>query len=116
MNTTGGAASFTERATINEADSGSHKIIAYGAGSIYDAINPAGYGCSKDYGYWLHDAGIVQPGIADCNNDSVIGEPTYIHLQVIGEIAAQPTPTHKWWGLWTMTDAALTDYVTAAAR
>ncbi|WP_415226613.1 glycosyl hydrolase [Psychromonas sp.] len=86
------------RTTVNAADPSTYNIISYGAGSISDGINPAGYGCSEDYGYWVHGAGVVEPAIAGCDNGTVIGEPTYLHPQVIGEIASQPTPTHKWWG------------------
>ncbi len=86
------------RTTVNAADPSTYNITSYGAGSISDGINPAGYGCSEDYGYWIHGAGVVEPGIAGCNNGTAIGAPTYLHPQVIGEKASQPTPTHKWWG------------------
>ena len=86
------------RTTVNATDPSTFNIISYGAGSISDGINPAGYGCSEDYGYWVHGAGVVEPAIAGCSNGSAIGDPTYLHPQVIGEIASQPTPTHKWWG------------------
>ena len=44
-------------------------ILPFGAGSISDTINPAGYGCVVDFGNWIHSAGVVQPGIGGCDPD-----------------------------------------------
>lgn len=96
------SASYTEepptpmsRPTVNVADTSTYTITAYGAGSIADAINPASYGCVYDYGNWIYNAGVVEPGVSGCDP---IGAPTYRTPQVVGEAASVPTPTHKWWG------------------
>lgn len=83
------------RPLVDAADSSTYNITAYGAGSISDGINPASYGCVYDYGNWIYNAGIVEPGVSGCDP---IGAPTYRTPQVIGEAASVPTPTHKWWG------------------
>jgi endo-1,3(4)-beta-glucanase len=79
-------------------------VLPMGAGSIADTVNPAGYGCVIDYGYWIHSAGVVQPGIAGCDplgdaNGVPVGTPTKIYPQLVGPAAARPTATHRWWGM-----------------
>jgi hypothetical protein len=58
--------------------SGDYTITAYGAGSISDTINPASYRCVVDFGNWIYNAGVVQPGIDACNDSTGIptGTPT----------------------------------------
>ncbi len=75
-------------------------ITAYGAGSISDTVNPDSYRCIYDYGNWIYNAGIVEPGIAGCDTNTGIptGTPTKVYPQLTGPAEAKPTPTHKWWG------------------
>ena len=77
-----------------------YTITNYGAGSISDTINPASYRCVVDYGNWIYNAGVVQPGIPGCNPSTGIpsGTPTPRVPQLTGPAAVNPTPTHKWWG------------------
>jgi len=77
-----------------------YKITAYGAGSISDTINPDSYRCTYDWGNWIYNAGIVEPGIAGCDTNTgiPIGTPTKRHPQLTGPAESKPTPTHKWWG------------------
>ena len=79
---------------------GDYTITRYGAGSISDTINPAGYRCVVDYGNWIYNAGVVEPAIAACDEATGIpsGTPTPLHPQLTGPAADNPTPTHKWWG------------------
>ena len=78
---------------------GGYKITAYGAGSISDTINPASYRCVVDFGNWIYNAGVVEPGIAGCTaTGTPIGDPTPRFPQLIGAAAGSPTPTHRWWG------------------
>ena len=79
---------------------GNYKITPYGAGSISDTINPASYRCVVDYGNWIYNAGVVEPGIAACDaaTGTPSGTPTPLHPQLTGPAANNPTPTHKWWG------------------
>ncbi len=84
-----------ERVPVDPNDPSTFSIIRYGAGSISDAINPDGWGCVYDYGTWINSAGVTEPGVNGCDP---IGAPTYLHPQVIGDIASDPVPTHKWWG------------------
>jgi endoglucanase Acf2/chitodextrinase len=79
-------------------------ILPFGAGSISDTINPAGYGCVVDFGNWIHSAGVVQPGVAGCDptgdpNGVPIGNPTKIYPQLVGPAASARTATHRWWGM-----------------
>jgi len=79
-------------------------ILPYGAGSISDTINPAGYGCVVDHGNWIHSAGVVQPGIAGCDpngdvNGVPYGNPVKIYPKLVGAAAHAPTATHRWWGM-----------------
>ncbi|MFT7559179.1 MAG: endo-1,3(4)-beta-glucanase [Flavobacteriales bacterium] len=80
---------------VDANDPNSFNLLAYGAGNISDAINPAGYGCVVDFGTWVYNAGIVESGVNSCDP---IGTPTSREPQVIGAAALVPTPTHKWWG------------------
>ena len=78
-------------------------VLPMGAGSIADAVNPAGYGCAVDHGNWIHSAGVVQPAIAGCDpfgdaNGVPVGTPTRLYPQLVGPAAAKPTATHRWWG------------------
>jgi len=77
-----------------------YTVTAYGAGSISDTINPDSYRCVYDYGNWIYNAGIVEPGIAGCDTNTGIpsGTPTKLHPQLTGPAESRPTPTHKWWG------------------
>lgn len=70
-------------------------IINYGAGNISDTINTAGWKCTVDYGNWIHNAGVVKPGVSSCNP---IGAPTPIYPQKVAPATSKPTMTHRWWG------------------
>lgn len=70
-------------------------ILNYGAGNISDTINTAGWKCTVDYGNWIHNAGVVKPGVSSCNP---IGAPTPIYPQEVSPASTKPTMTHRWWG------------------
>lgn len=70
-------------------------LTAFGAGTVSDRFNPAGYGCVFDFGHWIYNAGVVLPGVGSCDP---IGAPTPIYPQVVGAAASEPTATHRWWG------------------
>jgi len=86
--------------TVDPENPSSFSITAYGAGSVADGINPNSYRCVVDYGNWVYNAGVVEPGIAACNENTKIptGTPTPMYPQLTGAALNQPTPTHKWWG------------------
>ncbi|MDX3772994.1 glycosyl hydrolase [Chromatiaceae bacterium AAb-1] len=70
-----------------------------GNGSIANQPNPLGYKCTEDYGFWVHNAGVVEPGISGCDPvHGPIGTPTPLLPQLTGPAAAVPTATHRWWG------------------
>ena len=70
-------------------------ILNYGAGNISDTINTAGWKCTVDHGNWIHNAGVVKPGVSSCNP---IGAPTPIYPQEVAPANTKPTMTHRWWG------------------
>lgn len=70
-------------------------ILNYGAGNISDTINTAGWKCVVDYGNWIHNAGVVKPGVSSCNP---IGAPTQLYPQEVAPASTKPTMTHRWWG------------------
>ena len=78
----------------------SYSVTAYGAGNVADGINPNSYRCVYDFGNWIYNAGVVEPGIDGCNTDTNIpqGTPTPLSPQLTGPAQEKPTPTHKWWG------------------
>lgn len=80
--------------------SSSYEILPYGAGSISDTFNLASYRCAVDYGNWIYNAGVVEPAIAACNENTRIptGTPTKLYPQLTGDALDRPVPTHKWWG------------------
>jgi endo-1,3(4)-beta-glucanase len=80
---------------VDPSDPSTFALTSYGAGTVSDGINPDGYGCVYDYGTWIYNAGIVEPGVGSCNP---IGAPTPLHPQLVSPAADGPTPTHKWWG------------------
>ena len=56
-----------------------------------------------DYGNWVTNAGVVQPGIAGCQpqadyNGVPVGTPVKLFPQLVGRAALEPTATHRWWG------------------
>ncbi len=77
-----------------------YNITAYGAGSVSDTINPASYRCVYDYGNWIYNAGVVEPGISGCDTatGTPVGQPTKMAPQLTGSAVNKPVPTHKWWG------------------
>ncbi|MFC6633223.1 glycosyl hydrolase [Microbulbifer taiwanensis] len=97
-------------APLAQADFSSH-----GAGNISDTINPAGYGCVVDHGTWIHNAGVVEPGVSSCNP---IGAPTPRYPQLVAPASQKPTMTHRWWGSvsflgeMTVGDSADAAYIT----
>lgn len=86
--------------SVDPENPNSFSITAYGAGSVADGINPNSYRCVVDYGNWVYNAGVVEPGIAACNESTKIptGTPTPMYPQLTGAALEKPTPTHKWWG------------------
>jgi len=73
--------------------------VPVGAGSMADQPNPEGYTCSNDYGSWIHNAGVVEPGIAGCDEElGPIGTPTELLPQLTGPAAQNHTGSHRWWG------------------
>ncbi len=70
-------------------------ILNYGAGNISDTINSAGWKCTVDHGNWIHNAGVVKPGVSSCNP---IGAPTPLYPQEVSPASTKPTMTHRWWG------------------
>lgn len=90
------AATILLGATISNAYAGTTQI---GLGSIADQANPAGYTCSIDYGTWIHNAGVVEPGIAGCDEElGPIGTPTPLYPHLTDSADQQHTGTHRWWG------------------
>lgn len=73
-------------------------IIDYGKGNISDSINPASRQCVQDHGFWVFSAGVVEPGIAGCNDGVPVGEPTPIVPQLSHPASAEVTAAHRWWG------------------
>jgi len=77
-----------------------YTLTAYGAGTIADRINPSSYRCVFDYGNWIYNAGVVEPGISGCNTatGTPTGSPTPRAPQLIEPASLKPTATHRWWG------------------
>ena len=78
-------------------------LTQVGAGSIANKINPESYGCVIDFGFWIYNAGVVEPGVAGCNtagdaNGAPIGEPTPLKPQLSTLAEENHTATHRWWG------------------
>jgi endoglucanase Acf2 len=77
-----------------------YELTSFGMGTISDTINPASYRCVFDFGNWIYNAGVVEPGIAGCDTatGTPVGEPTPRFPQVTGPAANKPLATHRWWG------------------
>lgn len=77
-----------------------YQLLTYGAGSVSDTINPNSYRCVYDYGNWIYNAGVVEPGISGCNTDTgkPTGEPTKVAPQVVEPALSKNLATHRWWG------------------
>jgi hypothetical protein len=62
-------------------NTGDYDILTYGAGSVSTSINLNSYRCVNDYGFWVYNAGVVEPGVAGCNipngqeNGTPVGAP-----------------------------------------
>ena len=69
-----------------------------GMGSYSDTINPASYRCVYDYGNWVYNAGVVEPGIPYCDTATGTpqGDPTPKYPQLAGAAANKHTMTHRW--------------------
>ena len=89
-----------EPATPGPVDTVEYQLTAFGAGTVADRINPASYRCVFDYGNWIYNAGVVEPGIAGCNTatQTPTGAPTPRMPQVVEPASLKPTATHRWWG------------------
>ena len=96
----GNSASATRTVIVQAPPNGDYRIIAFGAGSISDTINPASYRCVVDNGNWIFNAGVVTPAIQGCDAATGIptGTPNRFYPQLTGPAANNPTPTHRWWG------------------
>ena len=79
---------------------GDYQLLTYGAGSVSNKINPNSYRCVDDYGFWIYNAGVVEPGISGCNTDTgtPTGEPTKVVPQVVEPALSKNLATHRWWG------------------
>ncbi|MEL0007931.1 MAG: immunoglobulin-like domain-containing protein, partial [Luminiphilus sp.] len=75
-------------------------LTRMGLGSYSDTVNPASYRCVYDYGHWIYNAGVVEPGIPFCDTATGTpeGDPTPRYPQLGGAAANKPTMTHRWWG------------------
>lgn len=73
-------------------------IIDYGKGNISDTINPNSYQCVEDYGFWIFNAGVVEPGIAGCVDGVPVGQPTPLSPQLSAPAVNNVTAAHRWWG------------------
>ena len=76
-------------------------LTQMGLGSYSDTINPASYRCVYDYGNWIYNAGVVEPGIPFCDTATGTpqGDPTPMYPHLAGAAANKHTMTHRWWGL-----------------
>ncbi len=74
--------------------------LTFGAGNVSDTINPNSYRCVEDYGNWIYNAGVVEPGIAGCDTTTGIpqGTPTPLYPHVSGPAAERPLASGRWWG------------------
>ena len=85
-------------------NTGDYNILTYGAGSVSTSINLNSYRCVNDYGFWVYNAGVVNPGVAGCNiptgqnNGTPVGAPTKVIPQVVEPAASKIIATHRWWG------------------
>ncbi len=62
------------------------KLTTLGQGSYSDTINPDSYRCVYDYGNWIYNAGVVQPGIGFCDTDTGAQKATrrqFFHKQLV---------------------------------
>ena len=77
-----------------------YTLTKLGLGSYSDTINPASYRCVYDYGNWIYNAGIVEPGIPFCETATGTpqGDPTPKYPQLAGAAENKRTMTHRWWG------------------
>ena len=77
-----------------------YELIALGAGSVADGINPDSYRCVYDYGNWIYNAGVVLPSVAGCDTatQTPVGQPTARVPQLVAPASEKPTATHRWWG------------------
>ena len=75
-------------------------LTEMGLGSYSDTINPASYRCVYDYGNWIYNAGVVEPGIPFCDTATGTpqGDPTPKYPQLAGAAENKHTMTHRWWG------------------
>lgn len=94
-----------ENAVVPESDASSGDFtnftaLTFGAGSVSNTINPNSYRCVFDYGNWIYNAGIVEPGISGCDTDTEtpLGSPTPLFPQVSGAAAEKPVASARWWG------------------
>ncbi|MDT0594580.1 immunoglobulin-like domain-containing protein [Glaciecola petra] len=74
--------------------------MTFGAGNISDTINPNSYKCVFDFGNWIYNAGVVEPGIAGCDTTTGTpqGTPTKLFPHVSGPAATRPLANARWWG------------------
>jgi endo-1,3(4)-beta-glucanase len=77
-----------------------YNVTAMGKGSYSDTINPESYRCVFDYGNWIYNAGVVEPGIGYCNTQTgrPEGTATPKNPQLAGPALEMHTMTHRWWG------------------
>ena len=73
-------------------------ILRIGAGSYANVINQESYRCVEDYGFWLYNAGVIDPtNLGTCKNVEN-AQPAKKMPRIDGAAASKATMTHRWWG------------------
>jgi len=101
--------SYTGESSIGNSGSGpnpvDYNLMAFGAGNVSDTINPASYRCDiipeANNRSFLYNAGVrVSTELTGCLNEprDPQGVPAEATPQVVGDAAAEPLQTHRWWG------------------
>ena len=77
-----------------------HTLSRLGLGSYSDTIHPSSYRCVIDYGNWIYNAGVVEPGIEGCLEETKtpVGIPRPKIPQKAGSALQKHTMSHRWWG------------------
>lgn len=102
--------SYTGESSIGTSGGGGpnpvdYNLMAFGAGNVSDTINPASYRCDiipeANNRSFLYNAGIrAGTELTGCLNEprDPQGVPAVAIPQVVGDAAAEPLQTHRWWG------------------
>lgn len=77
---------------------GPESIERLGAGSYANVINKESYRCVEDYGFWLYNAGVIDPtNLGTCSNVEN-AQPATKLPRLAGAAASKATMSHRWWG------------------